>query len=62
MAEQKQTISKDEAIEIAMEQGGSRDEMEAEEEATETEAAPEPTKPTNQLKVVIIVQDANILL
>ncbi len=33
-----------------------------EEEATETEAAPEPTKPANQMKVVIVMQDDHILL
>ncbi|MBA7609812.1 hypothetical protein ES703_17006 [subsurface metagenome] len=33
-----------------------------EEEATATEAAPEPTKPANQMKVVIVIKDANILL
>lgn len=32
------------------------------EEATETEAASEPTKPTNEIKVVIVIKDANILL
>lgn len=33
-----------------------------EEEATKTEAAPEPTKPANQMKVVIVMQDDHILL
>lgn len=33
-----------------------------EEEATVTEAAPEPPKATTQMKVVIVIQDANILL
>jgi len=31
-------------------------------EEAEPEAAPEPTKPTNEMKVVIVIKDANILL
>jgi len=60
-------ISKDEAIKIAEEQGGSRDEIEPEkgsipEPEPATAETPEPKKAVNEIKVMIYMKDDSFLL